>query len=124
MMALAGICHAAVYRADAERIAVVLRVVVAGVGDLGNSATDHSDLRVAIAARIDIERSSNRRDRTHGQSWNHDVEIAALNGTLIRPDLASARIDGGSWKASAHSNVRLAETDHLFAGCRRCAVFL
>src|SRR5215204_3450913 len=104
-MALAGICHAAVYRADAEPIAVVRRVVVAGVGNLGNTAINHSDLRVAIAARIDIERSSNRRDRTRGQSWNHDVEVAALNGTLIGPDLASPRISGGSRKTGAHSNV-------------------
>lgn len=123
-MALAGIGHAAVYRADTERIAVIRRVVVAGVGNLGNTAIDHSDLRVAIAARIDIERSSNRRDRAHGQSWDHDVEIAALDGTLIGPDLASLRISGGSRKAGAHSNVRLAETDHLLAGCRRCGVFL
>lgn len=122
---LAGIGHASIHGADTKRVAPVWQIVVAGVGNFGDAAADHADLRVAIAAGSDIEGATERRDRPHRQGRDDDAEIAALNDALISPDLAgSAGVRGGGWKPRAHSNVGFAEADHLLASRRRRGINL
>src|SRR4051794_41451346 len=116
-MALPGVSHAGVHRADTERIALVRRIVVAGVSNFGNTTVDHSNLRVAIAAGGDVEGASERGDRADGHGRHRNVEIAALNDPLIGPDLAGfADIGSGGRETGGPPNVRPAEADPLPAG--------
>ena len=117
---LAGVGHTSVHRADTKRVATVRQIVVAGVGNFGDAAVDHANLRVAISAGSDIDGAADRRDRADRQGRDDNAEIAALNDALIGPDLArSAGICGGGRKTGAHSNIGFAEADHLLAGGRR-----